>query len=144
MSWSVEFNSLLHLSPKGRKLLISNSPITCPPSSRKLDEEKRKRLQTLINVLIVAFSAVVLVIGGSNLVYITFHLNQISSAMQIPVGYVYLVLPISGLFIIYYAINDIGLVWKHPSETDPFAADGGVEQITHDVSTEETKQSNEK
>jgi hypothetical protein len=58
---------------------------------------------------------VVLIIGGTNLVYITFHLNQISSALQIPIGYVYSVIPVSGLFIIYYAINDIGLVWKNPA-----------------------------
>lgn len=79
--------------------------------SRKLSEEKNKRLQTFINILITAFALIVLVIGGSNLVYITFHLNQISSALQIPVGFVYLVIPVSGLFIMYYAINDIGLIW---------------------------------
>jgi TRAP-type C4-dicarboxylate transport system permease small subunit len=80
--------------------------------SKKLSVEKRKRLQSLINILIVAFALVVLVIGGANLVYITFHLNQISSALQIPIAYVYSVIPISGIFIIYYAINDIGLIWK--------------------------------
>ena len=80
--------------------------------SKKLTEEKNKRLQTFINILITGFALIVLVIGGSNLVYITFHLNQISSALQIPVGFVYLVLPISGIFIMYYAINDIGLIWK--------------------------------
>ena len=85
--------------------------------SKKLSEVKRKRLQTFINVLIIAFALVVLIIGGSNLVYITFHLNQISSALQIPVGFVYLVLPISGIFIIYYAINDIALTWKQPFQS---------------------------
>lgn len=88
--------------------------------SKKLSEARRKRLQTFINVLIVAFAAVILIIGGSNLVYITFHLNQISSALQIPIGYVYLVLPISGIFIIYYAINDIGLIWKPTSRSPQF------------------------
>jgi TRAP-type C4-dicarboxylate transport system permease small subunit len=80
--------------------------------SAKLSEEKRKRLGTFINILIVAFAVVVLIIGGLNLVYITFHLNQISSALQIPIAYVYSVIPLSGIFIIYYAINDIGLIWK--------------------------------
>lgn len=84
--------------------------------SKKLSEEKNRRLQTLINILIAAFALIVLVIGGSNLVYIAFHLNQISSALQIPVGYVYLVLPLSGLFIIYYAINDIGLLYRKGTE----------------------------
>ena len=80
--------------------------------SKKLSEAKQKRLNTFINILIVAFALVVLIIGGSNLVYITFHLNQISSALQIPIAYVYAVIPISGIFIIYYAVNDIGLIWK--------------------------------
>jgi TRAP-type C4-dicarboxylate transport system permease small subunit len=80
--------------------------------SQKLTVEKRKRLQTFINILIIAFAIVVLIVGGTNLVYITFHLNQISSALQIPIGYVYSVIPISGIFIIYYAINDIALIWK--------------------------------
>ncbi|MBW6497171.1 MAG: TRAP transporter small permease [Bacteroidales bacterium] len=75
--------------------------------SRKLSEKNQRKLQIFINVLIVCFAIVVLIIGGSNLVYITFYLNQISSALQIPVGYVYLVIPISGIFIIYYAVADI-------------------------------------
>lgn len=80
--------------------------------SGKLSEGRRKRLGTFINILIASFAVVVLIIGGINLVYITFHLNQISSALQIPIAYVYSVIPLSGIFIIYYAINDIGLIWK--------------------------------
>jgi TRAP-type C4-dicarboxylate transport system permease small subunit len=75
--------------------------------SRKMSEKGQHRLQIFINSLITLFAIVVLIIGGSNLVFITFYLNQISSALQIPIGYVYLVLPISGLFIIYYAVSDI-------------------------------------
>lgn len=75
--------------------------------SAKLSE-KGKKLQTLIiNLLIALFALVVLVIGGGNLVFITFYLGQISSALQIPVGYVYVVLPLSGLFMIYYAVVDM-------------------------------------
>jgi len=75
--------------------------------SAKLSE-KGKKLQILfINVIIAVFALVVLVIGGGNLVFITFYLGQISSALQIPVGYVYVVLPLSGLFIIYYAVVDM-------------------------------------
>lgn len=86
--------------------------------SAKLSVEKQKRLGTLINILIIAFAVVVLIVGGTNLVYITFHLNQISSALQIPIGFVYSVIPISGIFIIYYAVNDIQLIWKKQTQTD--------------------------
>ena len=80
--------------------------------SAKLSE-KGKKLQTLIiNLLIALFALVVLVIGGGNLVFITFYLGQISSALQIPVGYVYVVLPLSGLFMIYYAVVDMIVTTK--------------------------------
>ncbi|MEE9461012.1 MAG: TRAP transporter small permease [Bacteroidales bacterium] len=74
---------------------------------RKLGPEKRKYLDLVINALIGAFALIVMIIGGVRLVYITFKLNQISSALEIPVGYVYLVIPISGIFILYYAIDDM-------------------------------------
>jgi TRAP-type C4-dicarboxylate transport system permease small subunit len=90
--------------------------------SRKMTMLYKKRLDTLINILIMAFAIVILIIGGSNLVFITFYLNQISSALQIPIGYVYLVLPLSGAFIIYYAITDIIIIWRN-------------EHITSDSST---------
>jgi TRAP-type C4-dicarboxylate transport system permease small subunit len=85
--------------------------------SRKMTPAGKRRLDTLINVLIILFGLIVLVIGGSNLVYITFYLNQISSALQIPIGYVYTVLPLSGLFIVYYAATDIIHLWSLPLTT---------------------------
>ncbi len=84
--------------------------------SAKLSESK-KRVQTiLINVLVSLFALIILIGGGSNLVYISFHLEQVSSALRVPIGYVYIVLPISGLFIIYYAIHDIYQVWHSKAE----------------------------
>ncbi len=80
--------------------------------SRKMSPERKRVLDTTINSLIIIFAISILIIGGSNLVYITFHLNQISSALRLPVGYVYSVIPISGLFIIYYAVTDIILLWR--------------------------------
>jgi TRAP-type C4-dicarboxylate transport system permease small subunit len=74
---------------------------------RKLNPSRRKYLYLLINGLIGAFALIVLIIGGVRLVYISFKLNQISSALEIPVGYVYLVLPVSGLFILFYAVHDM-------------------------------------
>jgi TRAP-type C4-dicarboxylate transport system permease small subunit len=73
----------------------------------KLSPERKVKVDMIISILVALFALAVLVIGGANLVYITLRLNQISSALQIPVGYVYLVLPISGIFIIYYSIYDI-------------------------------------
>jgi TRAP-type C4-dicarboxylate transport system permease small subunit len=74
---------------------------------RRLPPGKRKRLDIIINTMIALFALIVMVIGGIRLVYITFRLNQISSALEIPVGIVYIVIPLSGLFILYYAMDDI-------------------------------------
>jgi TRAP-type C4-dicarboxylate transport system permease small subunit len=45
-----------------------------------------------------------MLIGGSNLVYITFILGQKSAALQIPLAYVYGIIPFSGLLVIYYQL----------------------------------------
>ncbi|WP_411031866.1 TRAP transporter small permease [Spongiimicrobium sp. 3-5] len=67
----------------------------------------QKRLMLAVRLLIVAFSLGAFVIGGSRLVYITHVLEQYSPALQLPLALVYLVLPISGMLIIYYKVSDI-------------------------------------
>ncbi|NLB93923.1 MAG: TRAP transporter small permease, partial [Bacteroidales bacterium] len=49
----------------------------------------------------------VLIIGGSWLVYTRFYLSVRSAALGMPVGIVYLVLPISGILIAYFDIDNI-------------------------------------
>lgn len=68
----------------------------------KLDEKNRIKLRVFINILVIAFSILALIIGGGNLVYVNFELGQSSAALGIPLGYVYLVLPLSGILIIIY------------------------------------------
>ena len=73
----------------------------------KLSGKPKRILNVFISVLVISFAALVLVVGGIRLVYITFTLNQISPALGIPIGYVYLVLPLSGLLMIVYGILEI-------------------------------------
>ena len=73
---------------------------------RKLTGRKQKTLRLIINTIIILFAVFVFLVGGTWLVYTRFHLGQISPSLQIPLGYVYLVLPISGLFIIYYSVDN--------------------------------------
>lgn len=73
---------------------------------RSLSENQKRIQQLVIHVIIVLFSIFVLIAGGTRLLYISFHLGQTSSAMQIPLGYVYLALPLSGLLISYYSLTD--------------------------------------
>ena len=72
----------------------------------KLNFRRRKYLEVVINSLIAVFALVIFVIGGTWLVYTRFYLGQISAALELPLGYVYLVLPISGVLMIFYAVSN--------------------------------------
>jgi TRAP-type C4-dicarboxylate transport system permease small subunit len=69
----------------------------------KLPEAKRKGRQKVIQVAMALFALVVMVIGGGNLVYTTLSLGQTSSALHLPLGYVYAIVPLSGLIIIFFS-----------------------------------------
>jgi len=71
--------------------------------STKLIGKSKSFLEIFIQSCIFIFSLFVMVIGGIRLVTITLVLNQISAALQIKLGYVYLVLPISGLMMMFYS-----------------------------------------
>lgn len=69
--------------------------------------ERRFKLEILICVFIILFSVSVMTVGGSLLVFSRFYLSVRSAAMGLPLGYVYLALPISGLLITYFNIEHI-------------------------------------
>jgi len=48
-----------------------------------------------------------MVIGGSRLVYVTHSLGQTSAAMQIPLSWVYSIIPISGILIVLFKLRPI-------------------------------------
>ncbi|MCF6297446.1 MAG: TRAP transporter small permease [Flavobacteriaceae bacterium] len=73
----------------------------------KLNKKSQKILAHLVSFIIIAFVFTALIIGGIRLVYITYILEQYSPALQIPVALVYMVLPLSGILIIYYKISDL-------------------------------------
>ena len=86
----------------------------------KLVGFRRKMSTITIYILVLLFSLFIPVIGGMKLVNITLTLKQISPAMGIPMGYVYLVLPITGVLMIYYSIVFIIKAVREASEiTDP-------------------------
>ncbi len=70
---------------------------------RKLEPEKRRKRLRKIELLMFCFALVVMVIGGGNLVYTTLYLGQVSPAMNISLGYIYAIVPLSGLLIMFYA-----------------------------------------
>ena len=69
--------------------------------------ERRYKLELIISVLIILFAILVLIIGGSWLAYTRFYLGVKSAALGLPLGVVYLVLPVSGVLITYFDIDNM-------------------------------------
>lgn len=69
--------------------------------------ERKYKLEIIIGICIIVFSVAVLIVGGSWLAYTRFYLSVKSSALGLPLGVVYLVLPISGILITYFDIDNI-------------------------------------
>lgn len=68
----------------------------------RLADVSRARADTAIHVAVLLFAFAAMVVGGVRLVYLSFALEQMSAALRLSLGYVYLVVPISGLLIMFY------------------------------------------
>jgi TRAP-type C4-dicarboxylate transport system permease small subunit len=69
----------------------------------KLRGRAREALLLVIEAAVFLFAAVVMVFGGARLVALQLMLEQTSAALRVPLGYVYLALPVSGLLMMFYA-----------------------------------------
>lgn len=74
----------------------------------KLPERMRMATEVFVFLCVAAFSFLVMVVGGIDLVTSMLLLGQPSPALGVQMGHVYLAVPISGFFLTLYAI--IGLV----------------------------------
>ncbi len=72
---------------------------------QKLDGKKRRYLYVIGRFLVALFALLVMFIGGLNLVFLTFLLDQKSASLQLSLGYVYSCIPICGIIITYFAIH---------------------------------------
>ncbi|CAM3877372.1 Tripartite ATP-independent periplasmic transporters, DctQ component [Vibrio aerogenes CECT 7868] len=78
----------------------------------RMGERGKLVQQIFINLIIFAFSSIALIYGGYYLVTNTLHHGQISPGIVIGghhllIGYVYLVVPVSGVIICYFGLVDI-------------------------------------
>jgi len=70
----------------------------------KLPERIRLATEVLVFLSVAVFSLLVMILGGVDLVSSNLELGQVSPAMHVKMGYVYLAVPISGFFLTLYAI----------------------------------------
>lgn len=70
----------------------------------KLRERLRLATEVFVFFCVAAFSFLVMVLGGIDLVRSTLELGQPSPALNVQMGHVYLAVPISGFFLTLYAV----------------------------------------
>lgn len=70
--------------------------------AKKLPARGQKILDIFVQAVVIAFCVIVMIIGDLRLVETTF--NQISSALHLPMPYVYASILVGGVLIIFYAI----------------------------------------
>lgn len=88
----------------------------------KLDRRQSIWAGNFVLTIVILFAFLVLIVGGGRLVWLTLSLKQTSAAMGIPMGYIYSVLPLSGVLFIYYSLN----FWQSPVINKPqHGAEGG-------------------
>lgn len=106
------------VSGRGKHLAIDLLPET-------LTGRRRAVLGLGIDGCVFVFALLVMVVGGGRLVQLTWRFNQLSAALGLPLGVVYLVIPLSGLIVMFYAalrMKEYRLVLG----TGPAAQDRGV------------------
>lgn len=73
----------------------------------KLQGGAKRALNVVIECCIIAFAALVMIKGGWALAAKTFANDQVTPALQWPMGYVYLVVPVAGALMVFFAVVEI-------------------------------------
>jgi TRAP-type C4-dicarboxylate transport system permease small subunit len=73
--------------------------------SDKLDGDKQKILEIVLEVLFILFSIIIMIYGGIRSVQIT--MPQTSPAMGLPMGFVYMAVPVSGVLMLIYSVLNL-------------------------------------
>lgn len=90
---------------------------------RKFSPQVQQGIAMLLTALVVLFALAVMVLGGGALVQLTLELNQMSAALGIPVGWIYSVIPLAGLFIAFYGLCQLRSLWHGEALPQPEGID---------------------
>lgn len=85
----------------------------------KLEGLRKTIAELVIQLAIFAFSAIIMVYGGLKLTLSTLESGQVTPALGIDMGYVYLCLPISGLLMIFYSVYFIYMLFATKNSATP-------------------------
>ena len=73
----------------------------------KLDPAARRLSSLIAEGAVMVFAGFVLIFGGGMMVMETLRSGQVTAAMGWPVGYLYMVVPLSGLFVLAFSIEHL-------------------------------------
>jgi TRAP-type C4-dicarboxylate transport system permease small subunit len=93
----------------------------------KLEGRSGEWLQIAIQGFITLFAVGALIVGGLRLVYVQLSLGQTSASLNLPIGYVYLVLPITGVVITFYSLTHVS-GHLHALRTENSALDSSTDE----------------
>ena len=88
----------------------------------KLDPAAQKLLALAVQIVVIAFASAAMIYGGYVLVSETLHSGQVTPALGVKMGYVYLAVPVSGVFIVLFCLEQMAELLaartdeKNPSE----------------------------
>ena len=82
--------------------------------TQTLSNTAQRWVSGFVLAVIVLFALAVLTYGGGRLVWLTLELKQTSAALGIPMGYIYTVLPLSGILITFYSV----VLWQSEVEEE--------------------------
>lgn len=102
--WSVMLGSVA--------CFITNEHIALTLLLDNIKEKNRVWLQLIIDLLVVSFVSLVMIYGGIKMSAGT--MKQLTPLLQIPMGVVYTIIPITGVMILFIKILQIILLFRPP------------------------------
>ncbi len=84
-----------------------NGHVAIDVLAKRASAKNQKLLKGLVSGFIILFCLAAMVTGGGWLVYTTYELKQLSPALGLPLAYVYIVIPLSGLIVVYNKFFEI-------------------------------------
>ncbi len=84
--------------------------------ARMLPEFDRRVLAVFVQLVILFFAVAVLIVGGGGLVRMAWATGQVSPALGLRMGDIYLALPLSGALIAFLAVEGILRSRTHPGD----------------------------
>ena len=79
--------------------------MSIPVLVERFSKKNQKILAIISECLVLLFAVVILIYGGIEITLLT--MGQLSSSLPVAMGYVYMVIPISGVFVVIYNILNI-------------------------------------